>query len=162
MKSTVQLVLIAALCAFGANASGQQITTQEIGPFTGMFTLNFPPSPCSPSDTVNFSGSINVVAQVDTIQNTADIHIALQDVKGTGNLGTYVANGATDLLSQPFSSAMKVSFGANLFPPSPCRSGFTSLGALPVNANLTFDQNYVLTGVTTGVGCTTDICNVVP
>ncbi len=162
MKRAVRVLLVVALCVLSATAFAQQITSQDIGAFTGKLTVTFPPSPCSPSDTVTFSGSINAVTQVDTTQNTVDIHLALQSVKGTGNFGTYVANGTADFLSQPLNSAITVSFAANLFPPSPCRSGFTSQGALPVNVTLTLDQNNVLTGVSTGAGCTTDVCNVVP
>jgi glycerol uptake facilitator-like aquaporin len=83
--ATMQVLLIAIAGVFSATAVGQQITSQVIGPFTGTFTV-FPPSPCSASDTLTFSGSINAVAQVDPSQNTLDIHFNLRDVKALAQM----------------------------------------------------------------------------
>jgi hypothetical protein len=102
---------------------------------------------------------VNVVAQVDPSQNTVDVHLNLQDVKGTGSNGTYVANGAADVLSQPYSASIAVPIHANLYPPSPCRSGFNSQGALPVTVVLSFDENNVLTKVFGSTSCTMDVCS---
>jgi hypothetical protein len=145
-------------CAAAILASAQQpITTHDIGAFAG--NIAYPPGPICPADTVTFTGNVNVVAQVDLSQNTIDIHLNLQDVKGIGDNGTYVANGAADVLSQPYSTSITVPSHANLFPPSPCRSGFNSQGALPITVVLSFDENNVLTKVSGSTGCTTDVCS---
>ena len=130
MKANRLTMLVLLTCAAVVPAlAHQQITTHDIGTFTG--NNAWPPCPICPADNVNFTGSVNAVAQVDPSQDTVDIHLNLQDVKGTGSNGTYVANGAADVLAQPYSASITVPFHANLYTPSPCRSGFTPQCALP-------------------------------
>ena len=159
MKQFTGILLM--LFAFAASpASGQQVTTEMIGSFSGNLTVNnFPSGPCfGQSDNIAFTGSIHVVATVDTAANTVDYHINLLGVKGSGTLvARYVANGATDLLDQGFPGtgiSVPIPFSANLFPNGPCRAGYPSSGALPVVVTVSFGTDFTLSSVSARVGTT--------
>ena len=116
---------------------------------------NSPPGPstCVSPDTVNFTGNVHVVAQVDTVANTVDVHINLMTVKGTGQNGKYIGNGATSMLSLPAGiSPGPINFAADLHPPNPCRAGFTSQGALQITVRLTFAADNTLATVSAVAG----------
>lgn len=149
------------VCVLGplcASALAQQVTTEMIGPLSGSFTVNFPNSPCTGQDTVSFTGSVHVVATVDTAANTVDYHINLLSVKGAGTLvPKYVANGATDVLDQGFPGAsitVPIQINSNLFPNGPCRAGFPSTGALPIVVTISFSPDFTLNTVSARVGTT--------
>lgn len=153
----VMLCLVGALCT---SAAAQQVTTEMIGSFSGNLTVNnFPNGPCfGQTDNVTFTGSVHVVANVDTTANTVDYHINLLSVKGTGTVASkYVASGATDLLDQGFAGAnitIPIQINANLFPSGPCRLGFPSAGALPVVVTVSFGTDFTLNSVSAAVGQT--------
>lgn len=151
------LCLVGALCT---SVAAQQVTTEMIGSFSGNLTVNnFPNGPCfGQTDNVTFTGSVHVVANVDTTANTVDYHINLLSVKGTGTVASkYVASGATDLLDQGFAGAnitIPIQINANLFPSGPCRVGFPSAGALPVVVTVSFGTDFTLNSVSAAVGQT--------
>lgn len=162
MKSRLLLVvttlgLVGALCT---SAAAQQVTTEMIGSFSGnLMVSNYPSGPCfGQADNITFTGSVHVVASVDTTANTVDYHINLLSVKGAGTVvSKYVASDATDLLDQGFAGAnitIPIQINANLFPTGPCRVGFPSAGALPVVVTVSFGTDFTLNSVSAAVGQT--------
>lgn len=163
MKSRLLLAttvfLLGALCT---SAAAQQVTTEMIGPLSGTFTLAYPTSPVCPAsgqtDTITFTGNVHVVTTVDPTANTVDYHINLLSVKGTGTLvAKYVANGATDLLDQPFpgpSISVPIQINANLFPNGPCRAAFPTSPVFPVVVTVSFGADFTLNTVSAVVGTT--------
>jgi hypothetical protein len=123
----------------------QQLTTEMFGPLSGSFTITF-------------TGNVHVSATVDTTQNTADYHINLLSVKGTGTLvAKYVASGATDLLDQGFPGAnitVPIQISANLFPNGPCRAAYPQSPVFPVVVTVSFGSDFTLNTVSASVGTT--------
>lgn len=141
----------------------QQVTTEMIGPLSGSLTIAYPAGPpnCPASgqqDTITFTGNVHVSATYDPTQNTVDYHVNLLSVKGTGTLvSKYIASGATDLLDQGFpgsSISVPIQLTGNLFPSGPCRSGFSSTGALPLVVTVSFGTDFTLSTLSAAVGQT--------
>ena len=156
--SKILTMVLSLICALGTAAFAQQdttVTSEAIGPLSGSVLVISPPGPstCVSPDTVNFTGNVHVVAQVDTVANTVDVHINLMTVKGTGQNGKYIGNGATSMLSLPAGiSPGPINFAADLHPPNPCRAGFTSQGALQITVRLTFAADNTLATVSAVAG----------
>ena len=156
--SKILTMVLSLICALGMAAFTQQdttVTSEAIGPLSGSVLVGFPfaPPTCVFPDTVNFTGNVHIVAQVDTVANTVDVHINLMTVKGTGQNGKYIGNGAPSILSLPGGiSSGPINFAADLHPPGPCRAGFTSQGALPITVRLTFAADNTLATVSAFAG----------
>ena len=139
-------------------AQAQQVTTEMIGPLSGVLTITFPNGPCfGQQDTIAFTGDIHLVATVNAVQGTLDYHFNLLGVKGAGTLvPRYIGTGATDLLDQNFPEtvAVPVPFSANLFPTGPCRAGFSADGALPIVVTISCNPDFTPNSVSAVVGQT--------
>jgi hypothetical protein len=150
--STIMCFIALGTSSFGQAVFGSHITSEAIGPLSGELLVSYGSTPTSPpcnTDSVSFTGNVHVVTDVDTSQNTMDVHINLMTVKGNGTNGRYVGNGATSLLSQPKPpNPNTILIQADLIPPGQCRAGFNSQGALPIAVTLTFAEDNTLAQVT--------------
>jgi hypothetical protein len=134
--------------------TAQQVTSESNGPVSGVLTVSFPEGPTGPicaRDIVNFTGKIHVVTMVDMTDGTVDAYLNIASVKGEGNNGRYVGDGATSLLGQPWPNGPVIVFQADLHPPSPCQAGFSSQGALPLVVNIEFSADGTVSGVSAAV-----------
>jgi hypothetical protein len=142
------LLIVFFSLAFGAAAFAQDnmVTTEAIGPVSGSLNVTFPPTTCFAADTVVLTGNVHVVVQVDTTAGTMDVHVNLMTVKGTGSNGKYIGNGAASFLGLPIGTT-SVAFAGDLYPPTPCRAGFTTQGALPLTVSWTLGTDGTLSTV---------------
>jgi hypothetical protein len=156
-KPLMILTMLSLLGGLCTAARAQQVTTEMIGSFSGNLTANnFPTGPCfGQTDNITFTGSVHVVANVDTTANTVDYHFNLLSVKGAGTVVTkYIGTGATDLLDQGFPGAnitIPIQINANLYPNGPCRAGYPSAGTLPIVVTVSFGTDFTLNGVSAAV-----------
>lgn len=149
-SKTLLIVFFSLAFAAAPFAQDNMVTTEAIGPLSGNLTVNYPPVPCINPDAVSFTGNVHVVVQVDTTAGTMDVHINLMTVKGTGSNGKYIGNGAASFLGLQI-GATSIPFAADLYPPSPCRAGFTTQGALPLTVSWTLGTDGTLNQVSAAV-----------
>ena len=155
-KISKTILLVFFSITLGAAALAQNSNVEAIGPLSGTLTVNYPPNPCVSADAVSFTGNVHVVVQVNTAQNTMDVHVNLMTVKGTGSYGKYIGNGSASFMDLPFATAQSLVIAADLYPPSPCRAGFTPQGALLIAVEFTLGTDGTLNQVLAVAGPTSD------